>query len=86
MQLVFSDEFETAGRSLGVGAADPRWTAERMWYAGTQNYDVYLPEQVGVRCALCIVQWEVAGTVCRGVLTRAAGRRPSACGGGAFRR
>ena len=64
VQLVFSDEFETAGRLLGVGAADPRWTAEHMWYAGTQNYDVYLPEQVGGRFEV-----EFAGDACEGVCT-----------------
>ena len=47
LQLVFSDEFESPGRAFGVGAADPRWTAEHMWYAGTQDFEVYLPEQVG---------------------------------------
>lgn len=31
MQLVFSDEFNEEGRDFGVGAKDPRWTAERMW-------------------------------------------------------
>lgn len=34
LQLVFSDEFEEAGRQFGVGEGDPRWTADRMWYAG----------------------------------------------------
>lgn len=31
MQLVFSDEFNAEGRAFGVGAKDPRWTAERLW-------------------------------------------------------
>ena len=31
MQLVFSDEFNAEGRDFGVGAKDPRWTAERLW-------------------------------------------------------
>jgi hypothetical protein len=47
LQLVFSDEFEAAGQAFGVGEANPRWTAEHMWYAGTQDLEVYLPEQVG---------------------------------------
>lgn len=45
-QLVFSDEFAEDGRSLAVEAADPRWTSERMWYAGTEDMEVYVPDQV----------------------------------------
>jgi hypothetical protein len=47
LQLVFSDEFEAAGQAFGVAEANPRWTAEHIWYAGTQDFEVYLPEQVG---------------------------------------
>lgn len=47
LQLVFSDEFEDDGRSLAVEAGDKRWTAERMWYAGTEDMEVYVPDQVG---------------------------------------
>lgn len=56
-QLVFSDEFNQAGRNMAVGEADPRWTADRMWYAGTFDMEVYEPEQVrivllgGVACS-----------------------------------
>lgn len=44
-QLVFSDEFEEEGRSFGVGAKDPRWTAENMWYEGTLDFENYRSDQ-----------------------------------------
>lgn len=47
MQLVFSDEFEEPGQSFAVTAGNPRWTAERLYYASTDDWEVYLPEQVG---------------------------------------
>ncbi|PRW60711.1 glycoside hydrolase family 16 [Chlorella sorokiniana] len=46
MQLVFSDEFNSPGRKMGVDAADPRWTADNLWYLGTFDEEVYTPEQV----------------------------------------
>ena len=47
LQLVFSDEFNSPGRKMGVGAGDPRWTADSLWYLGTFDEEVYTPEQVG---------------------------------------
>ena len=47
LQLVFSDEFNSPGRKMGVGAGDPRWTADNLWYLGTFDEEVYTPEQVG---------------------------------------
>lgn len=44
--LVFSDEFNIAGRDLSVLANDSRWTAENMYYFPTQDIEVYKPEQV----------------------------------------
>lgn len=32
---------------MAVGAGDPRWTADNLWYAGTDDMEVYTPEQVG---------------------------------------
>ena len=46
LQLVFSDEFNSPGRKMGVGAGDPRWTADNLWYLGTFDEEVYTPEQV----------------------------------------
>ncbi|PSC69753.1 glycoside hydrolase family 16 [Micractinium conductrix] len=37
LQLVYSDEFDAEGRAFGVGASDPRWTAENMFYLGTAD-------------------------------------------------
>ncbi|PSC67615.1 glycoside hydrolase family 16 [Micractinium conductrix] len=46
LQLVFSDEFEEEGQGLAAGEGNPRWTAGNMWYSGTEDMEVYLPEQV----------------------------------------
>lgn len=45
MQLVFSDEFNQEGRNLSSQARDKRWTAHKMWYDATADYEVYRPEQ-----------------------------------------
>jgi hypothetical protein len=50
LQMVFSDEFETANQSFAAAANNPRWTAEHMWYSVTQDIEVYLPEQVWGSC------------------------------------
>lgn len=50
VQLVFSDEFNSPGRKMGVDASDPRWTADNLWYLGTFDEEVYTPEQA---CASC---------------------------------
>ncbi|KAL4425109.1 hypothetical protein ABPG77_008214 [Micractinium sp. CCAP 211/92] len=57
-QLVFSDEFEDDGRSLAVEAGDKRWTAERMWYAGTEDMEVYVPEQVTTSGGAAVITME----------------------------
>ena len=44
--LVFSDEFNVAGRDMSVLANDSRWTAENIYYFPTQDIEVYKPEQV----------------------------------------
>ena len=56
MQLVFSDEFDTDGQSFAASANNSRWTAENMWYAATQDWEVYTPEQVW-----CVWGGEVGG-------------------------
>lgn len=45
VQLVFSDEFNQEGRNLSSQARDKRWTAHKMWYDATADYEVYRPEQ-----------------------------------------
>ena len=43
--LVFSDEFNTPGRTFWPGD-DPYWEALDAWYRGTQDYEWYTPEAV----------------------------------------
>lgn len=43
--LVFSDEFETEGRTFWPGD-DPYWEAVDLWYWGTGDYEWYSPEAV----------------------------------------
>ncbi len=46
MALVFSDEFGKEGRDFSVGAGDPKWTAQDMYYYPTRDLEIYKPEQV----------------------------------------
>lgn len=46
LQLVLSDEFDTANQSFAAGDGNPKWTAGNMWYSGTGDWEVYLPQQV----------------------------------------
>lgn len=43
--IVFSDEFNTPGRTFWPGD-DPYWTAVDLWYGATGNYEWLTPEQV----------------------------------------
>jgi beta-glucanase (GH16 family) len=43
--IVFSDEFNTPGRTFWPGD-DPYWTAVDLWYGATGDYEWYTPEQV----------------------------------------
>ncbi|UZJ53248.1 hypothetical protein CBS101457_002568 [Exobasidium rhododendri] len=43
--LVFSDEFDTDGRTFWPGD-DPFWTAVDLWYGATGDYEWYTPEQI----------------------------------------
>ncbi len=43
--LVFSDEFNTPGRTFWPGD-DPFWEAVDLWYGGTADYEWYSPEAV----------------------------------------
>ena len=45
MQLVFSDEFNTNGRSFYAGE-DPFWEAENLHYHATNNYEMYRGEAI----------------------------------------
>ncbi|KAL4430015.1 hypothetical protein ABPG77_004385 [Micractinium sp. CCAP 211/92] len=58
MQLVFSDEFNKAGRDLSVQAGDSRWTAHKMWYDATADYEVYRPEQVTTAGGAAVITME----------------------------
>ncbi|PWN44596.1 concanavalin A-like lectin/glucanase [Ceraceosorus guamensis] len=42
---VFSDEFNTPGRTFWPGD-DPYWTAVDIWYGATGDYEWYAPEQI----------------------------------------
>lgn len=43
--LVFSDEFNTPGRTFWPGD-DPFWEAYNGWYSGTNDYEYYSPEAI----------------------------------------
>ena len=43
--LVFSDEFNTPGRTFWPGD-DPYWTAVDIWYGATGDYEWYSPEAI----------------------------------------
>ena len=45
LDLVFSDEFNTANRSFYPGD-DPFWTAQDLWYGATQDLEYYDPDAV----------------------------------------
>ncbi|KAF9516003.1 glycoside hydrolase family 16 protein [Hydnum rufescens UP504] len=47
-ELVFSDEFETPGRSFYPGD-DPFWEAVDLWYKSTQDLEWYDPAQITTR-------------------------------------
>ena len=51
-QLVYSDEFDAEGRAFGVGASDPRWTAENMFYLGTGQLAAQAVLRMRCRCAV----------------------------------
>lgn len=55
MQLVFSDEFETEGRSFYPGD-DPFWEAEDLYYWGTVDEEWYDPQQVSTRGGHLVLQ------------------------------
>ncbi|KAL4448085.1 hypothetical protein ABPG75_005304 [Micractinium tetrahymenae] len=58
MQLVFSEEFTEDGLAFGAAARNPRWTAESMWYSGTQDIENYQPEQVKTRGGFAVIEME----------------------------
>ena len=58
MQLAFSDEFNAPGRSFAVGAGDERWTADNLWYAGTDDMEVYTPSQVTTKDGAAVITME----------------------------
>ncbi|KAL4437123.1 hypothetical protein ABPG75_004262 [Micractinium tetrahymenae] len=61
LQLVFSDEFETAGQQFSAGAGNPRWTAENIWYGATEDIEVYVPAQVTTQDGAAVVTIDRTG-------------------------
>lgn len=47
-ELVFSDEFETPGRTFYPGD-DPFWEAVDLWYGSTEDQEWYDPSQITTR-------------------------------------
>lgn len=47
-ELVFSDEFETDGRSFYPGD-DPFWEAQDIWYGATKDLEWYDPDNVSTK-------------------------------------
>lgn len=45
MQLVLSDEFSTDNQTFRAADGNTKWTAGNMWYSGTGDWEVYVPEQ-----------------------------------------
>ncbi|KAK9814320.1 hypothetical protein WJX72_004030 [[Myrmecia] bisecta] len=59
LQLVFSDEFNKAGRNFGSGQ-DSRWLAMDMYYAATNDKEVYKPDQVTTKAGTAVLTLEKA--------------------------
>ncbi|KAG6898818.1 hypothetical protein C0993_003928, partial [Termitomyces sp. T159_Od127] len=61
-QLVFSDEFETDGRSFYPGD-DPFWEAVDLWYGATGDLEWYDPQQVSTRNGSLVITLDSADTL-----------------------
>lgn len=55
--LVFSDEFETDGRTFWPGD-DPFWEAVDLWYSGTGDFEWYSPEAVNTTGGAMVIAIE----------------------------
>ena len=57
LELVYSDEFNDAGRTFYPGD-DPYWTAPDMWYGSTQDLEWYDPDAVTTSDGTLLLQLE----------------------------
>jgi len=57
--LVFSDEFETPGRTFWAGD-DPFWEASDLWYGATGDIEWYDPQQVTTRDGSLVITMDSA--------------------------
>ena len=57
LELVYSDEFNDAGRTFYPGD-DPYWTAPDMWYGSTQDLEWYDPDAVTTSGGTLLLQLE----------------------------
>ncbi|KAI4133760.1 MAG: hypothetical protein LQ347_002087 [Umbilicaria vellea] len=55
LQLVFSDEFNTANRTFYPGD-DPFWTGANLWYGSTQDLEWYDPDAISTYNGTLILQ------------------------------
>ncbi|KAF8314471.1 beta-glucan synthesis-associated [Clavulina sp. PMI_390] len=60
-ELVFSDEFNTDGRSFYPGE-DPYWEAVDLWYTATEDMEWYDPGQITTRNGALVIVLEWADT------------------------
>ncbi|KAH9476339.1 Beta-glucan synthesis-associated protein KRE6 [Psilocybe cubensis] len=65
-ELVFSDEFETDGRTFYPGD-DPFWEAVDLWYGATQDLEWYDPAQVTTRGGALVITMDSVNTTEKGV-------------------
>ena len=64
--LVFSDEFNTAGRTFWPGD-DPYWEAMDFWYGVTQDLEWYDPQQVTTRDGALVITMDSTSTLQAGL-------------------
>lgn len=60
-ELVFSDEFETPGRTFYPGD-DPYWEAVDLWYGATGDLEWYDPSQITTRDGYLVITMDSADT------------------------
>ncbi|KAF9044091.1 glycoside hydrolase family 16 protein [Panaeolus papilionaceus] len=65
-ELVFSDEFNTDGRTFYAGD-DPFWEAVDLWYGATGDLEWYDPSQVTTRDGALIITMDHISTLQKGV-------------------
>ncbi|RDB14975.1 putative beta-glucan synthesis-associated protein C23H3.11c [Hypsizygus marmoreus] len=65
-ELVFSDEFNTAGRSFYPGD-DPYWEAVDLWYGATGDLEWYDPQQITTRDGHLVITMDSVTTLQAGL-------------------